>query len=296
MLIVVGLTLVVLAAAGFWLTSQRDKRLESEGEALHPWAELAQRLELRFEDRLRVSGLWGGVYVEITRVREDLGQQPITRILVNAPSPVTIDLRQRDWESKPDVRGCYTLDHRFDAFFEIVADEVEAVALLNFETRNLLVDTFLRGEVQVRDGVIHWTQSAIGSPDQLQAIVRRLAKVALCLYWGDRSVQERLMRNADGDRTHAIRLRNLRVLFTAFPTSEQAQRIARTISPDYDPEARLAAATFLGDEAALTKLAESNLVPRRFRVSARRHLATLEARRDKYWKELGTVPGGASPT
>lgn len=296
MLIAVGLTLVVLAAAGFWLTAQRDKRLALEADSLHPWAELAQRLNLRFEERLRVSGLWGGVYVEITRIRDDLSQEPQTRILVNAPSPVTIDLRQRDWENKPEVRGCYTLDHRFDAFFEIVADEVEAVALLNFETRNLLIDTFLRGQVEIRDGVIHWTQPAFGTADQLQAIVRRLAKVALSLYWGDRPAQERLMRNADGDRTHAIRLRNLRVLFTAFPGSEEARKIARTISPDYDPEARLAAATFLGDETSLTELAESNLVPRRFRVSARRHLATLEARRDKFWSELAGVPRGTSPT
>ena len=278
MLATVGALLVGLAIVGLILSMRRSGSTKAlVDDEKHPWAVVAERLNMRFGPGVRVHGLSGGVYIDMVRELPENGEEARTRITTNVLKPAEIDVLRRDWEgdATPSVEGVFTLDHRFDGMFEVFGDEGEGVAILDDATRKHCVDTFLRGDVRVSGGVVSWLQEELGKPDHLEAVLVRLIQLARRFGWDSRTPAAKLLDNACASALDTVRLRNLRLLFTCYPESPEAVGIARTVTAEHDAETRLAAATFLGDTVVLRELAESNCIPRWLRLAAHRHLESL---------------------
>ena len=274
MLAVVGVLLVGLAIVGLFLTMRRS---DQASEERHPWSIVAEHLGLRFGPGVRAHGLCADVYINMVRELPESETEARTRITANVLSPASLDVVRRDWESPEGLStgGVFTLDHRFDAMFEVQGDEAEGVAILNAATRQLCIDTYLRGDVAITGGVVIWLQDDLGRPDQLKALLGRLMQLARSFDTEAGPYPARLLANACDGSADPLRFRNLRLLFSSYPESAEAVGIARTVTAAHDPETRLAAATFLSDMTVLRELARSGTIPQRLRLAARRHLELL---------------------
>lgn len=292
MLAVFGAILMVIAVIGM-VVHMRGNRVP-EAPSLTPLRQLAERLGLQYGPDERAKGTYDGCHIEVV-LQGDAAASAATWFEAVAPGAAKITICRRAWPENVEVTatGVYTMDHRLDAFLECSGPPESVLAALDSETRQRLIELFLRGEAAVRDGVITWAREGSETVDKLEAGVRRVVNLAQALSFSQRSAAARLWDTFVAEREHPRRMRCLRLLFWAFAGSDEALTAARSIGAEHDPEARLAAATYLGDVGALLSLAESNLVPRLWRLAARRHLASLEETRSVHVPQatVGASPG-----
>lgn len=193
--------------------------------------------------------------------------KPRPEILVGAPDGGSFDawLLELPWEHDPDAdevldgeHGHRSGDDRFDRLFRLGSLEAGALAPLDAATRDLLVEVRKRREsFRLAEGrLLLLLPPGTLAPGQLVAGVeaaiafaRRLAAVAA-------NVPGALARNARGDRSPGVRLRNLEELASHFPALPLTHETLRALCADPEPDVRLLAAIFIGREGLAT-LAEA---------------------------------------
>jgi hypothetical protein len=178
-----------------------------------------------------------------------------TRVVVVAPGPPDFIVVRIRLESSFPTEGEIEIgDEPFDSTFVIEGPAPMAFALLDMETRRLLLRLSVETRLEIKIGGI-WAEM----PD------RKLPGVLpLLLAVGQRFAQSMdiprlLAENAHQDPRPGVRLQNLLLLIRDFPEDPQTGRALRRACWDPRPQIRLRAARELGAEGrdVLLKLAES---------------------------------------
>jgi len=162
-------------------------------------------------------------------------------------------------EAEP-VRGreFQTGDPEFDRRVALAGDPAFLLAALDRDLRSHLAHHAKSDEIRIEDGAIAWTSGS----DILNSrgIVRRVKLVrdlaeSLRDIGGD--IPRRLADHATKDRVLGVRLANLRVLNEKFPEAPETREANRKALRDDNPEVRILAAPFVGEEGlqVLSRLA-----------------------------------------
>lgn len=141
-------------------------------------------------------------------------------------------------------------DAGFDATVQVLGDEATMIALLNQRTREQVI-RHLPDRTRLSGGVL--TYSRQGSWRDVQGMVRRiemLADLGRRLTIAAEDIPEQLGANATGDALVAVRLRNLRLLLSAYPGHWATEAAVRTAVEDESVWMRIEAACTLGEEAS----------------------------------------------
>ncbi|MCK6547110.1 hypothetical protein L6R52_14770 [Myxococcota bacterium] len=161
-----------------------------------------------------------------------------------------------------DRERVFTHDGVFDAEVSAQGDEAQLVALLDQDTRQLVLRA-LRGrgahvglgriELELTSGT-----NASADAERIHATVVELVELAKRLSIQGPSLTERLEHNARFERHASVRAKNLTLLVDEYPESPAARRAAVAALDDVSPDVRLIGAVHLGDEgfAALAAIAE----------------------------------------
>jgi len=178
-----------------------------------------------------------------------------TRVGVRVPGPPGFkELRIAREPSKPGAREIESGDEAFDRALFVEGPVRLACALLDAETRRLLLrvneesDPVLAGMHLWADTTDEWLPRILSL---LLDLGRRFARPL--------DVAQTLAGNALRDPVAGVRLRNLLLLIRAFPGEPATLEALRTACSDASPEIRLRAAMELGAEGrgVLVELAES---------------------------------------
>ena len=227
-----------------------------DDEPLRTWRVAAQSCGLQIVETSRglkqqIKAQAGAVEVWI----ETYGDMRQSRIVVSAPAPPDFQSLMILPESLHVLgREVEIGDRRFDDEFFIGGPTRLVLALLDAETRRLVLDAKARSRLEISSGA-------------LQAIVSDYRKVPellpLLLDLGKRfdpaiDLWRRLAENSRQDPEPGVRLQNLLVLIREFPGYADTVEALRKACSDPSPEIRLRAAKKLGAEAhsVLLDLAE----------------------------------------
>jgi hypothetical protein len=151
----------------------------------------------------------------------------------------------------PDIE---TGDARFDRAFSLEGPVRLLLALLDAQTRGLLLDLKAQGSLEISRGEIRATTLPLTLPQVLPRLLEAGLRVAQ-----SRNVLRRLAENAHRDPEPQVRLQNLLLLVHELPGSPVTVKALRTACSDPSHEIRLRAARELGAEGRgiLLKFAES---------------------------------------
>lgn len=246
--ILAGLIPLLLAAGaaviGFGML-RGDRRTQA-------WRDAAASCGLQVVETSSLSGLKarsGRLEVRIER----------TRTVVVIPGPPdfpAVRIRPELLHTFPWAGDTVTGDEEFDARFSIEGPKGLIFALLDAETRRLLLCLDAECRAEISGGALHAEVADGGTPHILSLLLdlgRRLAQAM------DVEVPRRLAENARRDPADGARLQCLLLLVREHPEHPATAAALRTSCTDVNPEIRLRAAKELGTEGrgALLKLAAS---------------------------------------
>jgi hypothetical protein len=216
------------------------------------WRNAAESCGLQVVEVSRLSGLKarsGGLEVRI---------EP-TRTVVVIPGPPdfpAVRIRSELLLTFEWARETVVGDEAFDKRFSLEGPKGVIFALLDAETRRLLLSLDSQCRVEIAGGTLHAEVADGGGPNILPLLVdlgRRLAQSM------ETAVPRRLAENARLDPTAGVRLQNLLLLVREHPDEPVTVEALRTSCSDVSFDIRLRAAKELGAEGrgVLLKLAES---------------------------------------
>ncbi len=201
---------------------------------------------------LRLHGRAGPVEVWIEE--SGAGAQRETRIVVTAPVPPGFaDVRLRREQPEPAAREIEIGDEAFDSTFSLEGPARLVCALLDAETRRLLVSASSGSEVDIANGRMQASRvsNVSVSLPLLLAIGRRFTRLM--------EAPRLLADNVREDPEPGVRLRNLLLLIRELPGDPVTLEALRTACADPTPRVQLRAAQELGSEriSVLAELAEN---------------------------------------
>jgi HEAT repeat protein len=251
------LALSVLAGgAGVWGALWHNRSM------LEDWQAAALSCGLRVEE---TSGFWSGglsfkaragpVHVQIVDPRrKDHGPQ----LVVRAPWPPGFaGIRIRSELEKPSgAREIEIGDDSFDGAFYIVGPQRLLFALLDEETRRLMIAVNAASPLAIGGGELRAEAFHAEIPDTLRLLLDIARRFTQPL-----DIAERLAENARRDPHAGVRLKNLLLLVRELPGEPRVTEALRAACADVSPQVRLRAAKELGAEGrgTLTELAESTM-------------------------------------
>lgn len=190
-----------------------------------------------FAQKPRMMGQIDGVHVDVNS-GDKIG------IAASAPFPKDLGVGAR--VSGMEYLDFPTGDREFDARVFVLGSPLQTHPLLDAEMRRLLLDEAVRG-IAVRRGSVWGGAAATCSAEELVAVVRRVARLALELATraDDSSRLARLRDRAVRDPLPAIRRASLWSLFDASSSAEARTAFLRALE-DADPECRFLGALDLG--------------------------------------------------
>jgi len=182
-----------------------------------------------------------------------------SRIVVVVPGPLdfTAVKIRREWMKPPWAREIEVGDKAFDSAFYVVGPLRLLCALLDAETRHLLIDVNAESRgMEIVDGEIR----AETSDGQVSNLLRLLLEIGR-RFAQPLDVVQRLAENAKKDPKAGVRLRNLILLVHEFPGEPGTTEALRTACSDASAQIRLRAAKELGAEGrgVLVELAENTI-------------------------------------
>ena len=165
----------------------------------------------------------------------------------------------------------------FDASVYTRGERTYLLAVLDHETRELLLDGFKSGRLdQIKDGaLVCKRREEVQDPSEIVERVRWLQNLAKRLLDPGDETPKRLAANAASDPSAGLRLANLTTLQREFPGTRTATGASRVALADPAPEIRLAGAAVLRQEGfeTFSKLATArDGVDPKIRVEALHHL------------------------
>jgi hypothetical protein len=168
----------------------------------------------------------------------------------------------------PDI---LTGDAAFDHQARITGSEPVALAVLDRETRTLVMREVVHRGAVVEGGCIRLIKPKLG--DVAEAIPD-LVELAQHLAVSTGDIPRRLARNVDSDLQAGVRVRNLRVLLDHHRDHEVTPEVCRRALGSPYPSLRVEAGIGLGEEGvtALCELARDESVDEELRVRAVEHL------------------------
>ncbi|HWN41261.1 MAG TPA: HEAT repeat domain-containing protein [Thermoanaerobaculia bacterium] len=242
--------LVGATMLGFGFMASRNR--------LGAWQDAAQSCGLQvvetsagWSPRLRARA--GLVYVRI----ESFGDKGrYTRIVIEAPAPPEFHSVTIRPESTFELgREIEIGDRHFDDTFFIQGPARLVFALLDAETRRLLVDMKEKSGLAITSGEL---RSVLSDNGKVQEVLRLLLDLRK-RFAPPINVLQRLVENATEDPDPGVRLQNLLLLIRELSWSPETDGALRKACSDPVPEIRLRAARQLGAEAhgVLLELAEN---------------------------------------
>ena len=182
-----------------------------------------------------------------------------TRIVVVIPGPpdfLVVRIRSELMLTFEWARETVVGDEAFDTRFSLEGPKGLIFAMLDAETRRLLLCLDAECRAEISRGALHAEVADGGTPHILSLLLdlgRRLAQAM------DAEVPRRLAENAQRDPAVGVRLQNLLLLVREHPEHPATAAALRASCTDVNPEIRLRAAKELGAEGrgVLLKLAES---------------------------------------
>jgi hypothetical protein len=252
---------ILMGAKGLWnLGAFLSFRRDSRGR-LRVWQHAAASCRLQVEEvssssarRLKLTARRGSMAVRIEGAH---GIEDGIQIAVAVPGPPgfsDVKIRRESWNPLPGVEESGIGDEPFDRTFYFGGPMRLVCALLDAETRDLLISVNAECRLELVDGELH----AETSDRQLSFVLSRL--VALGRRFSRlRDLTPRLARNARRDPAAGVRLQNLSLLVRESPEDPRTIRTLRRACSDSSPKIRLWAACGLGAEGrdVLLELAES---------------------------------------
>ncbi|MFC2171231.1 HEAT repeat domain-containing protein [Acidobacteriota bacterium] len=198
-----------------------------------------------------------GIKVEI----DGLGAMP-ARLSLGLDSPMIRALLGQDIQ---------VFDSDFDRRVRVKGHEVDAVALLDSETRQLVMVEIVNNKVELNKGCFKFKIKCI---EEIPAAVRSVVELGKRLSTeSDEAILERLCNNAENDPLDSVRLRNLLLLQETYPKTPFAISASRAALEAQSPNLQLAGALFLGEEGSVTlrRIAYSEDADQDLRVRALKH-------------------------
>ena len=233
---------------------------------------------------LRDDGL--EIRMESPKPREGEAMKPTDRFVVTGPGllPYGLRLEARNAFAANEVVAFRRSDvvtevGRFDQWVTVLEQSASAGAVLDRETRELVLEGFSTRHVdrlEVENGEVVCERRH--EPEDSSQIVdhfRWMQKLAKRLLDPGNETPGRLAANAASDPIEDVRLANLIALQREFPQKQITDEASRSSLTDPAPQLRLAAAAFLGADGFKTfsELAAANVgVGSDIRVEALRHL------------------------
>ncbi|MBI5368064.1 MAG: HEAT repeat domain-containing protein [Planctomycetes bacterium] len=254
--------LVALLGAAIVLAARASGVLRPP--ASRTWRVAARRLGLTFEEgkgtyQMRMSGVQDGMTIKVDyqrplhRAGALYDATPTDHNLYSVWSEeIPQDLRvmpettaERSGLRRPDLE---VADPAFDQSVFLRGVESRTLAVLDAETRRLLMEFVRRWGGQVRLGALAIDDRELfPRPEEIEERVRTMCRLAARLRLRGRSVPALLSRNGFEDGVREVRYRNLEVLFERYPQSAEApEACARVLAAPPDAEFRLLAARAAG--------------------------------------------------
>ncbi len=252
---------ILMGAKGLWnlgafLSFRRDSR-----SRLQVWRRTVASCRLQVEEvsgssarRLKLTARRGPVAVRIEGGRGLEDGIEVFVAVSGQPGFSEVSIHREPKKPLPGVREIEIGDEPFDSAFYIGGPMRLVYALLDAETRGLLVSVSSECRLELFGGELQaetsdWKLSAV--LPSLVALGRRFSR--------PRDITFRLARNARRDPAAGVRLQNLRFLARESPGDPRTVKTLRRACSDSSPKVRLWAARELGAEGrdVLLELAES---------------------------------------
>ncbi|MBI3273367.1 MAG: HEAT repeat domain-containing protein [Planctomycetes bacterium] len=255
-----------LGVLGLGLAVWRSQRLHRRVRL--PWREAARRLGMVSPRALgpaglKLSGACDGLGVGVDTVRSGGRQRTTcTRFVVRGTAlPHGFSARAkgrlsevRDALGFPDVQ---VGDELFDDLVQLGGAESEVLAVLDAESRRVLVDFIAAGRARIVDGEARVeVPGLVDDADALVGRVRELVGLVQKLSCSRASIPERLAVNAVEDAVPGVRRHNLERLLNGYPNHPAARRACERVLDAAEDAALLRLAAHHVGGAGLLRLAE----------------------------------------
>lgn len=250
------LVYVVALGLPLWVVLQwaRSRRRVRPPTAESTWRAAAAALGLAVTRdpgaaALRISGTLDGFEVEVGSGPAGQG----TRFVVHGrglPAGLSIGAESLLGQAGAGVVGSdlQTAHREFDNCIHLLGAEAETVAVLDEDTRDLVLSFVERGGSRIaEDGIRLEIPEPVVREEEIITALRELVGLARRLSLEGRSVPALLCANATQDEVPAVRRRNLELLLREFPQAPETERAcAWTVANAADGEALSRAADLLG--------------------------------------------------
>lgn len=252
-------TLILLGGLGGLGGTLAGGIILARGERLRTWKNLAASCGLEVvnasHSRLIYSQLEardGPVTVRIESTSRTHGYS--LRVSAAFPRPPGLFSSFKICRKQPGLHDLEVGDELFDRRFSVEGSTQPIAALLDEETRRLLLGVNFEAELEISGAelrLVTFDRSLRELLPLLLALIRRLTEPV--------DIVQRLARNARQDPAAGVRLRNLLALVRDFPGDARTPEVLRAACSDPSPRIRLRAARALGAERrdVLFALAES---------------------------------------
>lgn len=204
----------------------------------------------------------GALEVRIEDCQDKRQRAQIVVVVPGPPDFADLSIRTESLNAFPGMPEIEIGDAAFDRRFLIAGPPRMVFALLDVETRRLLLGLLLRvspqSRLEISCGELRLEISRQGVPGILPLLLDAGRRLARSL---EMDVPRRLAQNAKRDPEARVRLENLLVLIREHSGDPDTVEVLRTACLDTSPEIRLRAAKALGSEGrdTLLKLAEGNV-------------------------------------
>jgi HEAT repeat protein len=224
------------------------------------WLDAASSCGLQVTEASSRSGLkaWVGLWeVRIEPCDDESQRACIVLVLPGSGDFIVVKIRPEEPGQLPPAGEIEVGDAPFDARFSIQGPLRMVLALLDTETRSLLLRLSTANWLEVSIGSIRAKTSAEDVPHLLPLLLdlgRRLTPQSMGV-----DTPRRLAANVKRDPEAGVRRRNLLLLINEYPQDAATAEALRSACSDQNPELRLLAAKEMGAEGypVLLELAES---------------------------------------
>lgn len=189
------------------------------------WAQAAKDLGLSCVSDNHIMGKVEGLSVDISKQVEGAGKEAwtFTQFFIGGATTCQgVGVRRRGFTELFGGRNISTGDSSFDRQMEVRGDPLIAVAVLNCQAREVLLERL--GDAELKHGNVVLKESGLLSDaGRLIALFEQCRDVALALSLAKSDLPAALAKNASDDPNPGVRVANLEMLACSFPRSPQAR-------------------------------------------------------------------------
>lgn len=251
------------------IVAERTGLTHEEGEPFLKPAQYRERLEGRFDGR------WSVQYLVEYRPRRRVASLTVATPR-DFPRELTLRGESVGERLERQVRGPQDVeigDESFDACIRVEGSEVQALAVLDYDTREYLKDILGTYDMTYKNGRVLATQTKrLGDPDYIELFIDSAAHILECVCLSEGAYAAALLTRACEDPIPAVQEAATRVLFREYGGDEFAKQAAKRLLDGGSSYVRTLCYIELNDVQQLSGIAKDSEAALNERVAALEHL------------------------